>query len=790
MRHIKLARILTLAMIPLMLAACGGKDSSPLLFPLGGPPPRPAGQGGPDQSPPQPPADENGNVADPAPAQSSVETVGAQEPNPAVTPPVPPVEPATEPAPEPAPEPSSEPAPPAKPAVQAPRFVSHPAPGAHVRADIHSFRVVVNQTICPTHVMEIVPAGQRRKMFYQVKQSNGNFEDVGEYEYNCRDNFAYWASSLRLRDPYLKKITWIRPGRTYRVMVRNSPGLMITGYGSSPLVREVTLDGVSYLSYEFTTMTYAEHGHQVADGTRVCLDKLSFHELGSTGFACAYEPRSGVTQEFEDRSPLHIPACASFSGMKFGVARYWSDLKFVDFDCRNLKNDPDVFDGATEGFMVGGYCDYWLHKPSMIGYCIVNPGENNEYVKHYYYGKAADHKARCRGIWRNGNVRNPAVELMKPVGRVCKKYQPDTKPSGGNGSDNDPKPGDNPGSNDKPKKNVVDHGPEQKCEARTITLDTTKGRWFETPKGEIPHHKRANKKIRVRGIHTYWADQKLVLRVRDNCNEGWYNLRLQGKNIQGPLPTDYKRFNVLVKRDGQALGGVNLRAADDRYRTGALLVRLPAGDSDFELVWTNDAVKEGEYDTNLQIKNVTLKYKRYVRVNKRLTRRAHDYCDVAGRWFWDDRSARTYWKDQTISFCFPDLKAGKYRIEIAAKNYGVLPPDYKHFEVAVAADGVAAQANIRAHAKKYRRGSAVLDLTGGDTRVDLTWLNEVYKEGEYDSNIQLRNIKLVRVGDSERSPLAAILMRPGRFKAAWLAAIFAGALLAAFASGVLKRRFE
>ncbi len=52
----------------------------------------------------------------------------------------------------------------------------------------------------------------------------------------------------------------------------------------------------------------------------------------------------------------------------------------------------------------------------------------------------------------------------------------------------------------------------------------------------------------------------------------------------------------------------------------------------------------------------------------------------------------------------------------------------------------------------------MLDLTGGNIDVELTWLNDKYKKDVYDANIQIKKIKLKRVGDSERSAIAAYLL--------------------------------
>ncbi|MBN1531370.1 MAG: hypothetical protein JXA20_01780 [Spirochaetes bacterium] len=361
----------------------------------------------------------------------------------------------------------------------------------------------------------------------------------------------------------------------------------------------------------------------------------------------------------------------------------------------------------------------------------------------------------------------------------------------------------------------------------TFTLDTSAGRWFQTPAGsvvsaaeyesrmaqiaeyqnkilEMEEKVTGNKgkgqtdedrgviaqlmekiqKIRdeigygsgQNGIHTYWANENLYLRVRNVPESSWYRLQVVAKNY-GKLPEWYDYFNVNVINDstGNSVGGLFIRASDDRYRRGSLLVFLEKGDTDLNLVWNNDAYEKDEYDANIQISKVSLRETNSQRAMHKLVRRAHQYSEIQGRFFWDNNSVRTYWADQSIGFNFPNLESGKYRVIITAKNYGdlPLPKGYSNFEVSVDADGTSGVANIKASERNWERGYAVLDLTGGNTNIFLTWLNDSYREGEYDANIQIKNIRLQRIGNSERSALAAYLLgATGRNKG-----IVAGALI-------------
>ncbi|HOO70625.1 MAG TPA: hypothetical protein PK926_02610 [Spirochaetota bacterium] len=264
-----------------------------------------------------------------------------------------------------------------------------------------------------------------------------------------------------------------------------------------------------------------------------------------------------------------------------------------------------------------------------------------------------------------------------------------------------------------------------------------------------------------KGIYTYWANENLRLSVKNVSTAGWYTLRIVAKNY-GTLPAWYKQFNVTIENetDDAEVGGISIPASDTVYYRGAEDVYLDTGDTDLNLLWTNDAYKENSYDANIQIKRVTLKWsKKSNKSLKRLVRNAHEYTSADGRFFWDNNSAWTYWQDQTLGFSFPELEAGKYEITVMGKNYGEmpLPSDYEYFTVAVDADGTSAEAQVPAAIKGWRKGSVVLDITGG-TDIFLTWLNDSYKENDYDANFQFKKLMLKRVGESDRSALAAYLL--------------------------------
>ncbi|MDY6934291.1 MAG: hypothetical protein SVZ03_08735 [Spirochaetota bacterium] len=344
----------------------------------------------------------------------------------------------------------------------------------------------------------------------------------------------------------------------------------------------------------------------------------------------------------------------------------------------------------------------------------------------------------------------------------------------------------------------------------TVTLDSSSGRWYKSPKqklvddetytkhialikkyrsqikdlkvrkkesgvdvaaikDEIKKYRSLIKKSRLvigygkhqKGIHTFWSNENLFLRIRDNQRAGWYKIVMVAKNIKGPLSEKYSHFNITVwnETNGKQVGGMNIMASDNRYHRDKMFVYLDEGDTDLNLLWSNDYYVKEKYDANIQIKKVRIKYaKAYNKSRKSLVRNANQYSFIEGRWFWDKNTVRTYWANQLIGFSFSDMKSGKYRIILTAKNYGKLSPDYTDFKVDVEADGVGATISIPANEKKFKKGNAILDLTGGDIDVSLIWTNDMWVPNKYDTNIQIKKIKLKRIDDSERSALAAYLI--------------------------------
>lgn len=341
-------------------------------------------------------------------------------------------------------------------------------------------------------------------------------------------------------------------------------------------------------------------------------------------------------------------------------------------------------------------------------------------------------------------------------------------------------------------------GNNQNCKAKVIKIDTSQGKWYNTveeiilPPKKIPavldkvnvETKKASvevqksqvekeiqpphpiKPIKVKGIHTYWAYQNLLVTVNSNCEGGKYRLVIVAKNIHGPLPEWYHYFVVKVvnQNSGETLGIMKIRASDNHYYRGRLDIKLNKGENVLNILWTNDAWEPNKYDANIQIKRIFIRKIPAQPKKQILARNGNDFCDANGRWFVDaDRStAYTYWANQTLSYCFRTKKSGKYEIVIRggnAKNGWPLMPEYKEFKLLVAANGKSNYITIPAEQGKYNRGVTTLDLPEGDVVLNVTWLNDLWQPDRgYDANIEVVKVRIKRVGEAD-SPISAFLLQ-------------------------------
>jgi hypothetical protein len=263
------------------------------------------------------------------------------------------------------------------------------------------------------------------------------------------------------------------------------------------------------------------------------------------------------------------------------------------------------------------------------------------------------------------------------------------------------------------------------------------------------------------GIYTSWANENLFLTI-NNAEPGWYKIIIVAKARQ-EIPENYDRFsfNIVDAATGDILSSVSVKASADLYFSGKALLKLdnPYGQK-LNIVWTNDAYKKDEYDVNLNIKNIILKKTREPKVrtvtNARFKGDQYNYID--GRWFFDKSDAYTYWANQTIGYTFKNLEEGTYEIKIQATNHGNLdlPKKYDNFIVAVDSHYGSTEIAIQANNKGWKWGEGTLNLPAGDTTIYLTWLNDSWKDGEFDTNFKMKAITVKKI---KPSSLTAYLLK-------------------------------
>jgi hypothetical protein len=444
--------------------------------------------------------------------------------------------------------------------------------------------------------------------------------------------------------------------------------------------------------------------------------------------------------------------CAEYSGPGNYENLDWSAIESM---CtKKMPGVPAALQPADRYFSTGGCGLGWgasekgdsYVTTNVAGVCIENPGKPNEIAVTYYnYPDKKTAKAACKGIWREAGLGYafpraynepslpPAGTMQTVKAASCPATDTNT---GGVGTQ-------------------LPTG--QSCEGRKIEIDTTAGRWFNTPEQKIPHPTKAGKYTVMKGIHTYWQNEPLIVRVKNNCQEGYYKLTFKGMNVSGPLPDFYKGYALTLQRGNEDIAGMVLPASDAVYGSAATVVYLEKGDSEFRLMWRNDAYKEKVYDANLQLNGVTMSFLPTYTPPVKLARTGRDFCAMDGRFFFGSKSAWTDSGSQQISYCFDGLKPGKYEVRLTGRNHGTLPAGYTQFNVDVAGDGVNGSAAIPASAEKSMSGKVVLDLTGRDGSLDLIWTNPAGISPELRAAFELESISLRRIGDSERSQLAAFI---------------------------------
>lgn len=350
--------------------------------------------------------------------------------------------------------------------------------------------------------------------------------------------------------------------------------------------------------------------------------------------------------------------------------------------------------------------------------------------------------------------------------------------------------------------NDVIEDPEADCKDITATMDTSKGSWF-TQKGNLDGDrlskekrqeirssiktdldliKTITKELKVnfdikkvdeidqlrngivdmrgqlqagrkaKGIFAYKANQKLNINIENDCKADWYRVKVIAKN-NGKLPSWYENFKLDVMYGVTAKTYINIPASDKGYFSGkSAPIFIPNGSKTIEIQWKNDAWSPGNYDANINIKDVRLVKVKERKKKKLLVKNALQICDSRGKWYSSRRDMYTFWSKQELYYCFSDLPAGEYKVSILGKNTSdnseySLPPFYENFEVVVGNTKNNQQVTVFVPASDYifKRGKSAAKIihNGGDLKLYVYWKNDHYNEKQkHDANFRMRNIRL------------------------------------------------
>ncbi|MCU0849344.1 MAG: Ig-like domain-containing protein [Spirochaetes bacterium] len=268
--------------------------------------------------------------------------------------------------------------------------------------------------------------------------------------------------------------------------------------------------------------------------------------------------------------------------------------------------------------------------------------------------------------------------------------------------------------------NIADVSPENGygyCQGRKIELDYTGGQWYWQPDSVFD-----DRGMPTGGIYTYWQHQPLVIRVKNNCTAGMYAMRIWIKNIEGPLPSFYRYFNVTLRDANRYWGCFVVEASDYIEKPALISVYLPAGDSEFYLDWLNDAYRQGEYDANLNISIIDFPMEKNVRVPAGEYRRHYQFCELSGDWLFDQECAYTASGNAAIGFAYDEMIPGQHVLTVRAKGYGTMPDGYS-YQLEAKVNGVSYDLSLPADAAHFQSASVPVEVSNDKPVVNIKWKN-------------------------------------------------------------------
>ncbi|MDX1958048.1 MAG: hypothetical protein SFU98_05715 [Leptospiraceae bacterium] len=355
---------------------------------------------------------------------------------------------------------------------------------------------------------------------------------------------------------------WLESDTTYRILVSsNIPNMNRNNLGKVNELGKIDSNPSQYFGYEFKTFGGGNACFQSFYDTYAYVADWESFQLFN--FTPAGVQKDSAKHSFKVE---HHSNCIAATGSSFGV----DTLKPKEVTISLIPELKDQVLNLNEA-----YCHSIVNWdngtmsspeiPSIEGMCINHPGQPNEYINIYAKGygyNPIELKNTCKGIWRTSPLSLAVYAFEKT--RCSYTETPNPTPV---------------------------------CREE-MKVDTTKGKWYQTPSENS-----------VSGIHTFWKNQELYYSIKDLCKSGFYDFSMEAKNIFGPLPKSYDSFVIsIMNTKNNEVYQMKLKASDLEYNTAKIRIPLEKGNTDLKILWTNDAYKKDEFDANIQIKSISLKF--------------------------------------------------------------------------------------------------------------------------------------------------------------------------------------
>ena len=169
--------------------------------------------------------------------------------------------------------------------------------------------------------------------------------------------------------------------------------------------------------------------------------------------------------------------------------------------------------------------------------------------------------------------------------------------------------------------------------------------------------------------------------------------------------------------------GASIKALEDQYARKNIPVFLKKGQSMFDVAWSNDAYKGGEYGVNIQVRSLSIAPLNGAPARVHV-KSGNAFCRTEGRFFGAGASIFADRPGQTAIYCFDGLQPGHYRVTLRAKSRQQAPAGFENFQVRTAVNGIeTGHVSVPAAADKLKAVHFEVDVFDAQARVELSWVN-------------------------------------------------------------------